>query len=120
MPHEFFERDGNNLQARVNISFIQAILGAEIEVDGIFKDEKVRLKIPKGTQNGDVIVAKGFGMPRLNSDVRGNFYAQVNVDIPKKLTKKEKDLLVKVAEEMDKKVAEKKSPLQKIRDVING
>ena len=120
MPHEFFERDGNNLLARVNISFIQAILGAEIEVDGIFKDEKVRLKIPKGTQNGDVIVAKGFGMPRLNSDSRGNFYAQVNVDIPKKLTKKEKDLLVKVAEEMDKKVAEKKSPLQRIRDVING
>ena len=120
MPHEFFERDGNNLLARVNVSFIQAILGAEISVDGIFKDEKVPLKVPKGTQNGDVLVAKGFGMPRLNSDSRGNFYAQVNVDIPKKLTKKEKDLLIKVAEEMDKKVTEKKSPLQKIRDVING
>lgn len=120
MPHEFFERDGNNLLARVNVSFIQAILGAEISVDGILKDEKVPLKVPKGTQNGDVIVAKGFGMPRLNSDSRGNFYAQVNVDIPKKLSKKEKDLLVKVAEEMDKKVSEKKSPLQKIRDVISG
>lgn len=120
MPHEFFERDGNNLLSRVNISFVQAILGAEISVDGIFEDEKVKLKIPKGTQNGDVLVAKNFGMPRLNSNSRGNFYAQVNVEIPKKLTKKEKALLVKVAEEMDKKVSEKKSPLQKIRDVING
>ena len=119
MPHEFYERDGNNLLCRINISFVQAILGADISVDGIMEGEKVHLKVPKGSQNGDVVVAKGFGMPRLNSDTRGNFYAQINVEIPKKISKKEKDLLVKVAEEMDKKVSEKKSPLQKIRDAIN-
>lgn len=120
MPHEFFERDGNNLLARVNISFIQAILGAEIMVDGIFEDEKVKLKVPKGTQNGDVVVAKNFGMPRLNSDTRGNFYAQINIEIPTKLNKKEKEILLKLADVMDKNVTEQKSALQKIRDVISG
>lgn len=120
MPHEFFERDGNNLLARVNISFIQAILGAEIKVDGIMEGEKVNLKIPKGTQNGDVVVAKNFGMPRLNSDSRGNFYAQINVEIPKKLSKKEKDLLNQLAKVMDEDVSKQKSTLQKIRDVISG
>ena len=119
MPHEFYERDGNNLLARINITFIQAILGAEVAIDGIMKDEKVRLNIPKGTQNGDVVVAKGFGMPRLNSDTRGNFYAQVNVEIPKKISKKEKALLDKLSEEMDGDSQKSKSALQKIRDVIN-
>lgn len=120
IPHEFFERDGNNLLARVNISYIQAILGAQVTVDGIFKDEKVKLKIPKGTQNGDVVVAKGFGMPKLNSDSRGNFYAQVNIEIPKKLNKKEKELLHKLSEISEDGEKKPKSTLQKIRDAING
>ena len=119
MPHEYFERDGNNLLCRVNITFLQAILGAEIMVDGILKDEKVMLKIPKGTQNGDVVVAKNFGMPRLNSDTRGNFYAQVNVEIPKKLSRQEKELLSKLDDVMNKDSKKPKSALQKIRDVIN-
>lgn len=119
MPHEFYERDGNNLLARINITFIQAILGADISVDGIMEGEKVHLKIPKGTQNGDVVVAKGFGMPRLNSDTRGNFYAQINVEIPKKVSKKEKSLLDQLSEEMGGSSSKPKSALQKIRDVIN-
>lgn len=120
MPHEYFERDGNNILSRINISFVQAALGAEILVPGIFKDEKVLLKIPKGTQNGDVIVAKNFGMPRLNSESRGGFYAQVNVEVPKKLNKKQKDLLKQFAAELDKKQSKNSSTLQKIRDVISS
>lgn len=120
MPHEYFERDGNNLLSRINISFVQAALGDEILVPGIYKDENVLLKIPKGTQNGDVIVAKGFGMPRLNSESRGGFYAQVNIEVPKKLNKKQKDLLKQFSKEQDNKKNSKSSPLQKIRDVMSS
>ena len=67
-----------------------------------------------------MVVAKNFGMPRLNSDTRGNFYAQINVEIPTKLNKKEKEILLKLADVMDKNVTEQKSALQKIRDVISG
>ena len=118
-PHEFFERDGDDLHARANVSFIQAILGAEIEIDGIMTDEKVQVRVPAGCQNEQVIRVKGFGMPRLKSDIRGNMYVHVNVVIPEKISKKERELLEKLAEEMGEEVAAPRSPLQKLRDVFN-
>ena len=118
-PHEFFERDGDDLHARANVSFIQAILGAEIEIDGIMTDEKVQVRVPAGCQNEQVIRVKGFGMPRLKSDIRGNMYVHVNVVIPEKISKKERELLEKLAEEMGEEVAAPRSPLQKLRDAFN-
>ena len=91
-PHEFFERDGDDLHGRANVSFIQAILGAEIEIDGIMPDEKVQVRIPAGCQNEQVVRVKGFGMPRLKSDIRGSMYVHVNVVIPEKITKKVREL----------------------------
>lgn len=118
-PHEFFERDGDDLHGRANISFIQAILGAEIEIDGIMPDEKVQVRIPAGCQNEQVVRVKGFGMPRLKSDIRGNMYVHVNVVIPEKITKKQRELLEKLADEMGEEVAAPRSPLQKLRDAFN-
>ena len=118
-PHEFFERDGDDLHGRANVSFIQAILGAEIEIDGIMPDEKVQVRIPAGCQNEQVVRVKGFGMPRLKSDIRGSMYVHVNVVIPEKVTKKQRELLEKLADEMGEEVAAPRSPLQKLRDAFN-
>ena len=118
-PHEFFERDGDNLHGRANVSFIQAILGAEIEIDGIMPDEKVQVRIPAGCQNEQVVRVKGFGMPRLKSDIRGSMYVHVNIVIPEKITKKQRELLEKLADEMGEEVAAPRSPLQKLRDAFN-
>ena len=117
--HEFFERDGDDLHGRANVSFIQAILGAEIEIDGIMPDEKVQVRIPAGCQNEQVVRVKGFGMPRLKSDIRGSMYVHVNVVIPEKITKKQRELLEKLADEMGEEVAAPRSPLQKLRDAFN-
>lgn len=118
-PHEFFERDGDDLHGRANVSFIHAILGAEIEIDGIMPDEKVQVRIPAGCQNEQVVRVKGFGMPRLKSDIRGSMYVHVNVVIPEKITKKQRELLEKLADEMGEEVAAPRSPLQKLRDAFN-
>lgn len=113
-PHEFFEREGDNLHARANVSFIQATLGAEIEIDGIFHDEKVMVRVPEGCQNEQVIRVKGKGMPRLKSTERGDMYVHITVLIPKKVTKKQRELLEKVAEEFGEDVAAPRSPVAEV------
>ena len=63
-PHEFFEREGNDLHCVIPISFPQAALGAEIEIDAL--DGPVKLKIPEGTQSGRELRVRGRGVPILN------------------------------------------------------
>lgn len=118
-PHDFFERDGDNLHARANISMVQAALGAEIEIDGIMPDEKVSVRIPEGCQNDQVIRVKGKGMPRFRSDMRGDLYVHASVIIPKKLTKSQRELLEKLASDLGEDYANARSPLEKLRDAFN-
>ena len=118
-PHEFFERDGDNLHARANVSIVQATLGAEIEIDGIFEGEKVQVRIPEGCQNEQVVRVKGFGMPKFRSESRGDMFVHVNVVVPKKVTKKQRELLEQLAEELGENVADERTPLQKLRDAFN-
>ena len=118
-PHEFFERDGDHLHAQANISMVQAALGAEIEVNGIMPDEKVSVRIPEGCQNGQVVRVRGKGMPKFKSDMRGDLHVHVNVVIPKKLTKSQRDMLEKLAQELGEDYSQPRSPLQKLRDVFN-
>ena len=118
-PHEFFERDGDHLHARANVSIVQAALGAEIEIDGIFEGEKVQVRIPEGCQNEQVVRVKGFGMPKFRSDARGDMFVHVNVVVPKKLTKKQRELLEQLAEELGEDVSDERTPLQKLRDAFN-
>ena len=118
-PHDFFERDGDNLHARANISMVQAALGAEIEVDGIMPDEKVSVRIPEGCQNDQVIRVRGKGMPKFRSDLRGDLYVHASVVIPKKLTKSQRELLEKLAVDLGEDYANARSPLEKLRDAFN-
>ena len=118
-PHDFFEREGDNLHARANISMVQAALGAEIEVDGIMPDEKVGVRIPEGCQNDQVIRVRGKGMPKFRSDLRGDLFVHASVVIPKKLTKSQRELLEKLASDMGEDFANARSPLEKLRDAFN-
>ena len=117
-PDEFFERDGDNLHCKLVVPMVQAALGADVEIDGIFEDEKVTIKVPEGCQNNQVVRVKGFGMPRLKSDVRGDLFAHIDVEIPKKLSKRERELLEELAAEMGESVNEGRTPLQKLRDIF--
>jgi molecular chaperone DnaJ len=96
-PHRFFIRQGDNLIYEAPISFVQAALGAEIEVPTL-DGGKVKLKIPEGTQPGTRFRIKGKGMPHLRGYGRGDLHVRVNVVIPKKLNEKQKELLRKFAE----------------------
>lgn len=118
-PHEFFERDGDNLHVGANISIVQASLGADIEIDGIFEDEKVKVRIPEGCQNEQVVTVRGSGMPRFKSTSRGDLLVHINVVIPKKLSKREREILEELAKEMGEDVSEGRTPLQKLKDVFN-
>ncbi len=118
-PHDFFEREGDNLHAMAKISMTQAALGAEIEIDGILPDEKVTVRIPEGCQNDQVLRVKGHGMPKFRSDMRGDLYVHVDVMIPKKLTKTQRELLEKLAEDLGEDYAQSRSPLERLRDAFN-
>ncbi len=98
-PNKFFERDGDNLHCRATVSIAQAALGAKIDVVGIMPDEVVSVSVPAGTQNGDVVRCKGYGMPRLRRDSRGDLMVHVTVEVPRKLSKNAKKLLKQLDEE---------------------
>jgi molecular chaperone DnaJ len=116
--HDFFLRDGYDLHCVVPISFPQAALGTEIEIPGI--DGAVGLKIPEGTQSGRELRVRGRGVPYLNEKGRGDLVVKTMVQIPKKLTRAQKDLVEQLAESL--KVENKPtSPgiLDKVKDLFN-
>jgi len=96
-PHPLFERRGEHLYSKVKINFSQAVLGGKIEVPTL--DGIVEVKIPPGTSPGKLITLKGFGLPKFGGRERGNLYLKVEIKIPKKLTKKQKELIEKLREE---------------------
>ncbi|HET6459873.1 MAG TPA: DnaJ C-terminal domain-containing protein [Syntrophales bacterium] len=98
MPHPIFARDGNDIYIDKTISFSQAVLGTTIDistVDGTVK----RIKIPPGTQNGTKIRMKGFGVPRLKGTGKGDQFVKIIVDIPRKLSERQAELIRKLAAE---------------------
>ena len=86
-----FERDGYDVYVRVPITYSQAVLGAEIEVPTV--DGKVAQKIPEGTQSGTKFRLRGQGIPSLNGRGRGDQYVIVDVEIPKKLNRTQREAL---------------------------
>jgi molecular chaperone DnaJ len=91
-PHEFFQRDGADIFCRVPIAMTAAALGGQIEVPTV-EGGRSRVKIPEGTQAGRQFRLKGKGMPILRSKATGDLYIQVEVETPKNLTRKQKDIL---------------------------
>jgi len=86
-----FERRGNNIYSEIEIPVYTAVLGDVVSVETIF--EEVKLKIPKGTQAGTIFKLKEKGVPLFNSPKdRGDHYVRVNIEIPTKLDRKQKQL----------------------------
>lgn len=110
--HEFFERDGNNINIEVPISYMQAVFGDNIEVPTL--DGKAKLKIPKGTQSGTVFRMAGKGIERMHGYGSGDQNVLVTVDVPTKLSGKQKEALEKFGKTIGDKAKPQKSLLEKI------
>lgn len=116
-PHNVFKRQGFDVFCEVPISFIKASLGGEISVPTLEGDAKQA--ILEGTQPGTIVKLKGKGIPRIRGNGRGDLYAELKIEIPKRLNDKQKDLLLKLAEEFgEDKVDGKKSFVDKVKDVF--
>lgn len=96
--HSVFERKGDDLFISFGISFSQAALGAEVEVPTL-DGKKILLQVPEGTESNKVLRISGKGIPHFSGYGRGNMYVELIVKTPKKLTKKQKELLEKLKEE---------------------
>ena len=96
-PHEILTRKGDDLWISIPITFTQAALGDEITVPGL--KEKISCKIPAGTQPGTVLRVKGKGVKSLNSGRNGDMFVEVTLEVPTKLTNKQKELIRQFGEE---------------------
>jgi molecular chaperone DnaJ len=90
-PHKVFVREGSDIYFTTKINAIQAMLGTEVKVPTLYGDAV--LQIPAGTQPGERFTIKERGLPRVGGRGRGNQYVLVNVEVPKRLSNSQKELL---------------------------
>jgi molecular chaperone DnaJ len=115
--HPLFDRDGPDLHCQVPISFAQAALGDEIEVPTL--EAKVSLRIPEGTQTGKVLRLRGKGLPSIRSSARGDQLLHIFVEVPTRLSKRQRELLEEFAEESGDEVSPvTRGFLEKLRDLF--
>ncbi|MBK1667658.1 molecular chaperone DnaJ [Rhodovibrio sodomensis] len=116
-PHRIFEREGANMACRVPIPMTTAALGGTIEVP-VIDGTRAKISIPEGTQSGTQFRLKGKGMTVVRSNARGDMYVQVEVEVPKNLTKRQKDLLREFEDESEgrKTSPESEGFLSKIKE----
>jgi molecular chaperone DnaJ len=107
-PHERFERHGDDLASRVDVSFSAAALGTAVELE-LPDGSEVSATIGAGTQPSSVVTVRGKGMPRLDRSGRGDLHLIVSVTVPKKLSKNAKRLLQELDAELAKEGAERAS-----------
>ena len=93
-PHKVFQREGVHLYMDLPISFGQAALGCELEVPTL--DGKVKYSIPAGTQTGTTFRLRGKGIKYLRQDLHGDLFVKMNVQIPRKLTDRQKELIMEL------------------------
>ncbi len=118
-PHPFLERHNNDLLLRMPISFTQAALGAKVEVPTL--TGRVELKIPRGTQHGQLIRLGGLGLPDLRTGCRGDEIVKITVETPKKLNKEQEAILRKFAVTEDMSVLpESKGFFDKVMKYFSG
>jgi molecular chaperone DnaJ len=117
--HQFFKRRENDIILNLDINVAQAALGAEIDVPTLDGNEK--LKIPAGTQPGKVFQIKNKGVPHLRRSGRGNQLVIVNVAVPAKLTKEQRELFEKLAESLGTTVKpQEKGFLDWLNEALGG
>jgi molecular chaperone DnaJ len=118
--HPFFRRQGRDLFCQVPISFTQAALGAEIEIPTL-DGKTTKLVIPRGTQSHEVLRIPQQGMPVLRSQERGDLLVQVVVEVPRKLTRRQEELLRELAELEQKNVSpQRRSFLEMLKSWLGG
>lgn len=124
-PHKLFKRREYDLFYEMSIPFARAAMGGEIDVETL--DEKVRYKIPEGTQPETTFRLKGKGIKRLNHNSYGDLYVQLHVQVPQKLSSAQKealerfDVLLRNEHPKEKtKHAKDKKIIDKVKDVFNG
>lgn len=98
--HEFFERDGDDIYCEIPLTFTQAALGDEIEIPTLM--EKVKLKIPAGTQTGTFFRLRNKGVPHLRGSGQGDQHVKVVIVTPTRLSDEQKELLYQFAEKSGK------------------
>lgn len=117
-PHPIFVRDGFDVFCEIPITFTQAALGDEITVPTL--DGKVKFTIHEGTQPGDEFKLKGKGIQRLNYSGKGDQYVKIIVEVPKELSKSQKELLKNFDSATgDKNYKKKKTFTEKVKDFFN-
>lgn len=94
-----FERQGADLATRVRLSFVQAALGARVEV-ALPDETLLAVEVEAGTQPGSVVTLRGKGMPRLDRRGHGDMHVVLDVAVPKKLSRRAKKLLLELEEEL--------------------
>lgn len=116
--HKLFVRQGYDILCDFPITFVEAALGAEVQVPTI--DGKVTYNIPEGTQTGTVFRLKGKGVPKLHGNgARGDQYVKIAVEIPKNLSEKQKDILRQFGDTVESaKYHNRKSFLDKMKDFL--
>jgi len=118
-PHKFFKRRENDIFLNLDINIAQAVLGADVEIPTL--EGKEKLKIPGGTQPGKVFTIRGKGVPYLRRNGRGDQRVIVNVAIPVKLTKEQRELIEKLAATLGTTVSPKeKGFLDWLNEALGG
>ena len=118
-PHKIFQRKGSDIHCEVSISFVQAALGATIEVPTI--DGKAKLDIPAGIQSDTVQNIAGKGIPYLRGEGCGDEFVTIKVVTPKNLTARQKKLLQQFEKtETDNKNSESKNFFSTLKDAVNN
>jgi len=115
--HPFFEREGNDLACEIPVSFTQAALGARIEIPTLEGTEIV--KIPAGTQSGEIVRLKGHGVQDVAGRRKGDLFVKVLVRTPENLSKEQRALLAKLAELRGEEIESvDKSVIHRIKDIL--
>ena len=118
-PHPFFDRDGGNLVCRIPVTYTQLCLGAEVEIPLL--RGKHLLVIPAGTQPEDLIRLAGRGMPDPHGGARGDLFAHLRLEVPKKLDERHEELLRDLAEHERTHVsAHRKGFFEKLKEYFVG
>lgn len=117
--HPIFQREDYEVYCEVPISFVQATLGAQLEVPTL--DGMVKMKVPEGTQSGKVFRLKGKGIPHLQSNERGDQHVRVMVETPQNLSHKQRELLLKFAEVSGEDVnPQSKTFFDKVKELLGN
>lgn len=116
-PHPLFKREGYDVICEIPITFTQAALGAELEIPTL--EGTIKYNIPEGTQTGTVFRLKNKGIKHLRSNAKGDQLVRVNVEVPTKLSAKQKELLKQFAEiSGDEVFQQRKSFFDKMKDLF--